>query len=1447
MVGLLLHVLYLLGKCIYDRYRVKRTRLLPDVANEAELFRYDYDTFDDVSEFEDTCWWTHRTINNFFPPAYIQRYCAVTEVLSQYKGKLSKVVDFGCAELGFLVYLKGIPEVEQILCVDVDREVLERNERKAAPLITEMMSSRERKLTIEICEGSVTDNDIKLKHANAVICIELIEHLYPDTLIDLPFNIFGYIKPEVVIVTTPNVEFNVVFPNMSGYRHPDHKFEWTREQFQDWAQNIVVRYPYYSVTFQGICNGPEGTEELGAVTQMAVFHRILPRNESRIEIIMPDEYIKLRGQHALYNTIAKYEYSTGQCDNRSDERKILDEATYYIHYLNDINDDEDTIGEVHLTRILEFMSKYTVSLETLRSILTDAGWSVVDRENGPAVLLEPFESSDEMSNISNDYSNMENDDWDNEYENSRDDSINMENIWDYETGERIGEIYVDAGEVYGSRQNLHTEDWNEESNVTNEESRLDYITNSSVNDASADTNGEYSSRQNPHAEGLHEEPDVTSEENRWGCATNSSINVASADTNGEYSSRQNPHAKSLREEPNVTSEENRWGCATNSSINVASADTNGEYSSRQNPHTESLHEKSNVTNEENKQDYVTNSPINEPVADANEEYLSEQDLHTESWLDSPNFTDDEDGWDYESRINKTHNADIEEESLSTQNPHTENWPEESNFTNEMNRRDCEFGLSINQTFADANEEYSSVENPRIENWHEELSIIIPENCSINQENTYLYDGENSLVEESHLSKELRATCDDSRKRSAVRNTAESLMYIERELPSDSISLTLNEIEVETQVIASDMPSAPLNDSLQLKISVDNITAEPALLQSDQINLATTKGITSMLNFQPRMSVSRSSTSPTPLYFNSETNNSLQDFSYYQNESLINNQCLLNSTFRQSDIATETVVTSEESVLGDTCFKDSLPKKDTRGSEINFSLHMPPNHHNCSVEQGRGISDKNQICEDNDMADVMSSDAYSNFNRQPKYTSSPHTKTPTTNIVNKSLKYRELIPAMNSNVLPDTTEEIKETVSDTSDSSSLEANQKSNNSIAGTIKPYATSSGSGVTNISRRNVDCSANSSTQQKLCLENKDFSGVDNSISIELIQDTNRDFAKNDRIDHESDTADDTPRNVDAHRDLSLGNESINRKDKSVYCTLAETDVADSTDAKERLENAISDLAQSSVREKRLIPPRDLLSLENYSESQSVSKYSSSDCAKETSVLRNDRFVPCTSSEDTSNVNVTSVLKNEEIVGTSKDISNIAGLVSNVEAKPSSPLETPPNSWSPEIMDSGYPNSASAQDITPEYELPSIAQDYIPDSESPSVAEAPRLGVLEPVEVENGDLANNNRDGEGNNMMAVDANDIENLQPLIDVLENDLENENDIYVMQNGFPIWLLRILDMANPLDFDMQARQNLRIPNEVAGANYVGHDEGFDSSSESENDVAYNEMENDNGHDK
>ena len=67
-----------------------------------------------------------------------------------------------------------------------------------------------------------------------------IEHLEPDILNAMPDVIFGQLSPKVVIMTTPNIEFNVLFPGLKGFRHYDHKFEWTRAEFEEWLVFVVL-------------------------------------------------------------------------------------------------------------------------------------------------------------------------------------------------------------------------------------------------------------------------------------------------------------------------------------------------------------------------------------------------------------------------------------------------------------------------------------------------------------------------------------------------------------------------------------------------------------------------------------------------------------------------------------------------------------------------------------------------------------------------------------------------------------------------------------------------------------------------------------------------------------------------------------------------------------------------------------------------------------------------------------------------------------------------------------------------------------------------------------------------------------------------------------------------------------------------------------------------------
>jgi hypothetical protein len=101
--------------------------------------------------------------------------------------------------------------------------------------------------------------------------VEVIEHLEPARLPAFERMIFGVARPGMLVITTPNAEYNTAFPNLPAgrFRHRDHRFEWSRAAFAAWAEGVAQRHGY-RVTFQPI--GPEDPT-LGAPTQMGVFRR----------------------------------------------------------------------------------------------------------------------------------------------------------------------------------------------------------------------------------------------------------------------------------------------------------------------------------------------------------------------------------------------------------------------------------------------------------------------------------------------------------------------------------------------------------------------------------------------------------------------------------------------------------------------------------------------------------------------------------------------------------------------------------------------------------------------------------------------------------------------------------------------------------------------------------------------------------------------------------------------------------------------------------------------------------------------------------------------------------------------------------------------------------------------------------------------------------------------
>ena len=124
---------------------------------------------------------------------------------------------------------------------------------------------------IELLHSPLTYRDKRLCGFDAAALVEVIEHLDAPRLAAAEQNVFGSARPGTVVVTTPNVEYNVRFPTLPAgqLRHPDHRFEWTRAQFAAWAQGVAGRHGY-AVRYLPV--GPEDPQ-VGPPTQMAVFSR----------------------------------------------------------------------------------------------------------------------------------------------------------------------------------------------------------------------------------------------------------------------------------------------------------------------------------------------------------------------------------------------------------------------------------------------------------------------------------------------------------------------------------------------------------------------------------------------------------------------------------------------------------------------------------------------------------------------------------------------------------------------------------------------------------------------------------------------------------------------------------------------------------------------------------------------------------------------------------------------------------------------------------------------------------------------------------------------------------------------------------------------------------------------------------------------------------------------
>lgn len=179
-----------------------------------------------------------------------------------------RVLDLGCGEGRLLKKLLHDGRFEAILGMDVSYRILELAQKR---LHLDTLAPMQKK-RISLVHGSLTYRDQRLEGYDAAAVVEVIEHLDRPRLTAFERALFECARPTTVVLTTPNAEYNVKFESMAAgsMRHSDHRFEWTRQEFQDWAAGVGRRYGY---TVRCLPLGPED-ERVGAPSQMGIFSRV---------------------------------------------------------------------------------------------------------------------------------------------------------------------------------------------------------------------------------------------------------------------------------------------------------------------------------------------------------------------------------------------------------------------------------------------------------------------------------------------------------------------------------------------------------------------------------------------------------------------------------------------------------------------------------------------------------------------------------------------------------------------------------------------------------------------------------------------------------------------------------------------------------------------------------------------------------------------------------------------------------------------------------------------------------------------------------------------------------------------------------------------------------------------------------------------------------------------
>ncbi|KAF7327983.1 hypothetical protein MKEN_00378800 [Mycena kentingensis (nom. inval.)] len=292
---------------------------------------------------------------NFYPPLHLQRRIWILDICR--REGITELLDVGCGEGQLLsvlaqpaTWLSPLPDMERfsyktevpnlhmkritgldVSAADLAFAVKDTKPPSSGDADEQMYGLRVTRfedLEVKIFKGALETMNPDFVGVECIVCTEVIEHLPPETLPALAPMLLGIYSPKRLLITTPSYTFNARFTRPSApreqrarqgfldptgrtdriFRHPDHKFEWTVDEFHAWCGQTADEWDYELEEMAGIGrpleDDPWGRdEELGDASFVVSFRRkdgVVDRADKARRVL---EALKLDGKpHELLAT-----------------------------------------------------------------------------------------------------------------------------------------------------------------------------------------------------------------------------------------------------------------------------------------------------------------------------------------------------------------------------------------------------------------------------------------------------------------------------------------------------------------------------------------------------------------------------------------------------------------------------------------------------------------------------------------------------------------------------------------------------------------------------------------------------------------------------------------------------------------------------------------------------------------------------------------------------------------------------------------------------------------------------------------------------------------------------------------------------------------------------------------------------------------------------------------